>query len=72
MHVARLLHAPYTLPFAKGHIGPWLICAGYDRHQIGSILACTVGKRIYASHTCVGAICGHRSRWMRLGSTLCR
>ena len=25
MHVARLLHAPYTLSLAKGHIGLWLI-----------------------------------------------
>ena len=40
-------------------------CAGYNRHQTRSIITCTVIKRIYASHTCVSAICGHRRRWMR-------
>ncbi len=47
MHAARLLHASDTLPFAKGHIVLWLICAGYDRHRP------RVNNSVYNDKTCI-------------------
>ena len=49
MHVARLLHASDTLPFAKGHSGPMAGFAGYDRHRPGPVIPCTMIKRICKS-----------------------
>ena len=56
----------------RGISGPWLICAGYNRHQTRPVIPCTVTRSKMQIQPCGGAISGHRGQIPSPGSTLCR